>query len=78
MKNLNVFKITSILIGVIGVIGFILVIPIPVLLVMGTLGFGDSITETQIGFAFASFCFTAIIFSLAYIFLHTLYSMNDV
>ena len=64
MKNLNVFKITSILIGV---IGFILVIPIPVLLVMGTLGFGDSITETQKSYAFASFCFTAIIAPLAYI-----------
>ena len=70
MENLNVFKITSILIGV---IGFILVIPIPVLLVMGTLGFGDSITETQIRYAFASFCFTAMIAPLAYALF-----MNDV
>lgn len=63
MKNVNVFKITGILIGV---IGFILVIPIPVLLVMGTLGFGDSITDSQKEYAFVSFCFTAIIASLAY------------
>ena len=67
MKNLNVFKITSILIGV---IGFILVIPIPVLLVMGTLGFGDIITETQKSYAFASFCFTAMIAPIAYVLQH--------
>ena len=63
MKNLNVFKIISILLGI---IGFILVIPIPILLVMGTLGFGDSITETQQAYAFVSFCFTVIIAPLAY------------
>ena len=66
MKNLNVFKIISILLGI---IGFILVIPIPILLVMGTLGFGDSITETQQAYAFVSFCFTVIIAPLAYMLL---------
>ena len=57
MKNLNVFKITSILIGV---IGFILVIPIPIFLVMGTLGFGDSITDSQKAYAMTSFWFAMI------------------
>tara|TARA_R110000764_G_scaffold48301_1_gene107387 strand:- start:183 stop:389 length:207 start_codon:yes stop_codon:yes gene_type:complete len=66
MKNVNVFKITSILIGV---IGFIIVIPIPILLVMGTLGFGDSITDSQIKYAFVSFCFTAIITPFAHLLL---------
>ena len=66
MKNLNVFKITSILIGV---IGFILVIPIPILLLMGTLGFGDSITDSQKVYAFVSFGFTVITAPLAAILL---------
>ena len=64
MKNLNVFKIASILIGV---IGFILVIPIPIFLVMGTLGFGDSITDSQKGYALASFVLTAFTAGLAHI-----------
>tara|TARA_R110001606_G_scaffold66570_1_gene153095 strand:+ start:329 stop:535 length:207 start_codon:yes stop_codon:yes gene_type:complete len=66
MKNLNVFKITSILIGV---IGFILVIPIPVLLVMGTLGFGDSITDSQKAYAMTSLWFTLITAPFAYLLL---------
>ena len=63
MKNVNVFKIASILIWVIWVI---LVIPIPVFLVMGTLGFGDSITDSQKSYALTSFCFTAVIAPIAY------------
>ena len=63
MKNVNVFKITGILIWV---IGFTLVIPIPVLLVMGTLGFGDSITDSQKAYAFVSFWFAVFTALLAY------------